>query len=333
MARMAPRASGDTRPLWKRMLIRRFKFLGIVAATLGIAFAVVYLFVPQWLVRGDMMRQAMAAHLDTHTIQAGDTTWSYYEGGGQGPTIVLLHGFAANKDVYLPIAKELTANFHVIIPDLPGWGDSSRVDGASYNIDAQAARLEPFFAALGLKGFMLVGHSMGGAIAGVYTAEHPGRVGSLVLVDALGLTFKENDFVREVRAGKNPFVFDDRAGFERGLKLVFDVPPPMPGRIEDAFIKDNQQNRAFIEKTFAELYKPDQAFALDSRLAKLKVPVLGLWCHDDKVIDISALDTLRNGLSAAPAISSTVLNGCNHMPMMEKPVEMAKVLTGFVLAH
>jgi abhydrolase domain-containing protein 6 len=63
------------------------------------------------------------------------------------------------------------------------------------------------------------------------------------------------------------------------------------------------------------------------------MPVLGLWCHDDKLVDISALDSLRNGLTAASAISTSTINGCNHMPMMEKPEQTAQILTGFALSH
>ncbi len=63
------------------------------------------------------------------------------------------------------------------------------------------------------------------------------------------------------------------------------------------------------------------------------MPVLGMWCHDDKIIDISALESLRNGLTHAPAISTSVLNGCNHMPQMEKPQEFSQVLTSFALQH
>jgi pimeloyl-ACP methyl ester carboxylesterase len=51
------------------------------------------------------------------------------------------------------------------------------------------------------------------------------------------------------------------------------------------------------------------------------------------MVDPSALDSLRDGLARAPAISSSLLNGCNHMPMMEKPEATAQVLTGFVLGR
>lgn len=314
------------------MLLRRLKFLAYLVALLVIVLGGSYLFAPQWLMRANFMRQAMAAHLEKHSVQAGDTRWVYYE-GGDGPTIVLLHGFAASKEVWLEIAQRLTPHFHLIIPDLPGWGESSRNAGASYNVDAQAARLQAFVQTLGLQGFVLVGHSLGGAVAGVYASENPEHVRELALVDAYGLKSRENAFAREALAGKNPFLFDDRAGFERATALAFDKPLDLPGRFVDVLIKRNQRDRAFIERNFNELREPSQYLALQNRLGQLGMPVLGLWCHDDRIVDLSALDSLRNSLSHASAISTSTLNGCNHMPMLEKPEETAQILTGFALSH
>jgi abhydrolase domain-containing protein 6 len=329
---MSTPAKANTRPLWQRLLIRRLKFLGIVAALLIVLLGGSYLFAPQWLLKANALREAMSAGLEKHSIQAGDTQWVYYE-GGQGPTIVLLHGFAANKEVWLKVAPMLTAHFHVIIPDLPGWGESSRIPGASYNIDNQAARLNDFVQTLHLQHSLLVGHSMGGAIAGVYAADHPQDVAELALIDSFGLKFKENDFAKEALAGKDPFVYDDRAGFVRATSLAFEHVPDIPGRFIDVFVQDNIRNRAFIENTFNELREPAQTTALQDRLDKITMPTLGMWCRDDKIIDISALDSLRNGLTHAPSISTSILNGCNHMPQMEKPNEFAQVLTSFVLQH
>ncbi|MCX7512648.1 alpha/beta fold hydrolase [Frateuria sp. STR12] len=321
-----------TRPLWQRMLIRRLKFFGVLVALVVVLLGGSYLFAPQWLLRAHVMRQAMTAHVEKHTVRAGDTTWSYYE-GGQGPTLVLLHGFAADKTLWLPLAEQLTPHFHLVIPDLPGWGESSREPGGNYGIQAQAARLQAFLDALNLQRVVLVGHSMGGAVAGVYAANHPRGVAALALLDAYGLKARENDFDRAVLAGKNPFVYDDRAGFEHALELAFLHPPEVPGRIEDVFVARNRQDRAFIERTLAKLRQPDDYLSLQHVLDRLTMPVLGVWCREDRMVDPSALDSLRDGLVQASTISSSLLSGCNHMPMMEKPEATAQVLTGFVLGR
>jgi pimeloyl-ACP methyl ester carboxylesterase len=332
MAKTPLPAPTPSRPLWQRLLIRRLKFLIVVALVLGVGAGGVYLFAPSLLLKADAARLAMSAHMEKKQVVAGDTTWSYYE-GGTGPTIVLLHGFAANKETWLEMAKGLTDHFHVVAPDLPGWGESSRNEGGDYGIPAQAARVQAFAAAAGLGHFMLVGHSMGGAIAGVYASAHPDQVASLVLMSSLGLTFKDNDFVRDVKAGKDPFIFRDRADLEALLARIFLTPPHIPGRVEDALLARNEKDRTFIERTFNRLREPAQAYALDPVIGGLSMPVLGVWCREDKIIDVSALDTLRGGLKSSPSIGATVMNGCNHMPMLEKPDETARILTGFALAH
>jgi pimeloyl-ACP methyl ester carboxylesterase len=322
----------STRPLWQRLLIRRLKFIGIIAALIIVVGGGCYLFAPQWLMQANVYRQMMAAQLEKKSVQAGDTNWVYYE-GGQGPTIVLLHGFAASKEVWLPVAPQLTAHFHVVIPDLPGWGESSRNAGASYNIDNQAERLNDFIQTLHLQHSLLVGHSMGGAIAGVYAAEHPQDVAELALIDSFGLKFKENEFAKAAMSGKNIFDYNDRAGFLRANAWAFEQVPHIPGRFIDVFVQENIKNRTFIDNTFNELRENSQVLSLQTRLDKLTMPVLGMWCHDDKIIDISALESLRTGLTHTPSISTSILNGCNHMPQMEKPQAFAQVLTNFMLAH
>ena len=321
-----------TRPLWQRLALRRLKFLGFVAGLLVVVLGGSYLVAPQWLMSADIKRLMMVAHVEKHSVQVGDTKWVYFE-GGQGPTLLMLHGFAASKEVWLKQMELLTPHFHVIAPDLPGWGESSRVEGASYNIDAQVSRLQGFVDALNLPKVVLIGHSMGGAIAGVFAAEHPEHVAELALLDSFGLKTNENEFSRQAMAGKNLFTFDNREQFAKATAWAFAKPLDIPGRFQDVLIQRNQENRAFINNTFNELRDPSQYLSLESRLDKLGMPVLGLWCHDDKIIDISALDSLRNGLKSAAAISTSTMTGCNHMPIMEKPDETARILTQFVLSH
>ncbi|MDQ0124221.1 pimeloyl-ACP methyl ester carboxylesterase [Pseudomonas lini] len=269
----------------------------------------------------------------TKSIQAGDSTWSYYEGKRNGPTLLLVHGFSSNKNVWRKIAKDLSARFHVIIPDLPGWGESTRIAGESYDIDAQATRLNAFMLALDLHDVILVGHSMGGAIVGVHAAEKPDRIARLVLISPLGLSFVENDYVRALNAGNNPFIYDDRAGVERASRLVYLDPPEMSDQQVERAIAINRAQRTFIESTRAQIRPPSQRLALDHRLTQLTMPVLGIGCREDKVVDISVLETLQNGLSSDHVKRAVTLEGCNHLPMIERSVATGQLLTDFATGN
>ncbi len=100
----------------------------------------------------------------------------------------MVHGFAANKDNWTRFAKFVTPVYHVVALDLPGFGDSSCLESASYSIADQAKRLNRFADEIGLKKFYIVGNSMGGHIAGRYTVMFPETVLTLGLFDASGVT-------------------------------------------------------------------------------------------------------------------------------------------------
>ena len=326
-----PSATVTATPLWQRMLWRRLKFFGWLIALLVVVLGGSYVFAPQWLVQAITARQALAAHVEKHAVAAGGTTWSYYA-GGEGPAIVLLHGVAADKTVWLDVAKRLTGHFRLFIPDLPGWGESSRSMGADYSIEAQAARLQAFVQAVGAHDFVLVGHGTGAAVAAVYAAEYPQDVRELALFDAYGLETVHSAFSNPA-ASRALFIYDDRAALARADALLYSRPPALQGRFADVRIGRNQADRTFIEDALRRLGEPAQQRVVQGRLSALNLPVLGLWCHDDSVIDRSALDSLRNGLTHASTISTSTINGCKHLPMLEKPEETAQILTGFTLSH
>lgn len=97
-----------------------------------------------------MAVESRAAGLDTHRVQVGQFRMAYYEGGPtKAPTIVMLHGFSADRDVWIRFAGHFTNRYHVLIPDLAGHGDTPFIDDADYSASAQADRLAIFLDDLG----------------------------------------------------------------------------------------------------------------------------------------------------------------------------------------
>jgi pimeloyl-ACP methyl ester carboxylesterase len=313
------------------MLLRRLKFLAWLLALLLVVGGGSYLLAPQWLVQADIARQALAAHVEKHSVRAGDVAWSYYE-GGEGPSIVLLHGLTLDKNVWLDVARRLTPHFHVLIPDLPGAGETAALHGGARSTLAQAAALDGFMQAAHVRSAVLVGHGTGGAVAAVYASDHPERVRELVLLDSYGLA-TTHSAVDSPAAAARVFVHDDRAALARADALLWMSPPSVPGRFADLRIERSRANRASIESALARLRGAAEQRVVQDRLPRLTMPVLGVWCHDDPVLDRSALEQLRNGLTQASTISTSVLNGCRHLPMLEQPEATAQILTAFALSH
>lgn len=310
---------------------RRLKILTALFGAIVLILIAVYFAAPQWVLRADDAWQAHRAQLDKQSIQVGDMRWTYYE-GGKGPPIVLLHGYMGDKETWLGVARGLTPNFRVIVPDLPGWGQSQRIANANYGYAAQVQRLDQFADALHLGGYALAGHSMGGAIAGLYAAKYPQRIAALILIDSSGVPFEDNAFTRELKSGRNPFDVTSRAEFETLEQHLFAKPPWIPGRIEDVFVDRAERDRAFADQVMREIAAPDQRNVLQPQLPQITAPTLTIWCRQDKLIGISAVDAIRAGLTHAPKIGVTEFNGCGHMSIMERPKEVADAITRFVLA-
>ncbi|HJE74129.1 MAG TPA: alpha/beta hydrolase, partial [Acinetobacter johnsonii] len=72
-----------------------------------------------------LLQERVSAGLKTKTLKVDDIVWSYNEGGAvDKPTILLIHGFAGNRDNWNRVAQFLTPYYHVVIPDLPTNGDT-----------------------------------------------------------------------------------------------------------------------------------------------------------------------------------------------------------------
>lgn len=288
----------------------------------------IYGFKPDWLLSAELSRQAFVAGAERREQAVGDHTWVWFE-RGLGPPLVLVHGFTGSKENWLPMVAELSRRHRVIVPDLPGWGESTRLDGADYGIASQAERLASFLDALEVRGVALIGHSMGGAVSGLVAARHGERLAMLGLMNSAGVGFKPNEFARRILAGELPFNVDDRAGWARLIEYLFVVEPFLPARLADVMIERNRANHEFHRRVMARL-RDDEALILEANLASIDLPTLVLWCDGDRVLDVSAVETLAHGLALAELVT---LNGCGHMPMMERPLDTAQVIDAFVDAH
>src|SRR5688572_1410279 len=170
---------------------------------------------PYAIISGDFTRQRIAAGLSSGSIEVDGHRWVYAysdEAPRDAPVIVMLHGFTGSKENWYPVARMLRGKYRLVIPDLPGWGESQRIDHADYGFLAQSARVARFIGAVSPgEGVVLLGHSMGGGIAALTAARHPRDVARVGLIDAAGVRFHDNQFGLDVLAGNNPFGVSDAA--------------------------------------------------------------------------------------------------------------------------
>jgi len=251
-------------------------------------------------------------------IKVDDHKIVYLE-GGKGPTILLLHGYTGNKDNWTMFAPYLTKNYHVVIPDIPGYGESSMIEAASYDLSSQMSRLHKFAQALELKKFHIVGNSMGGFFAGTYAVRYPDEVISIGLFDAAGVKSLEKSVaMKMMEKGENPLILKDSKDMPRLMELVFVKQPTLPYPIEKVMINTLLANRMFYEKERKELFS--DLYSLEKDLPKIKAQTLILWGKLDKIIDVSSVPVFEKGLKNSKTV---IIQDCGHVPMIEKPQETA----------
>ena len=108
----------------------------------------------------------------------------YLEWGTPGqPVILMLHGGGQQAHSWDFISLPLSEQYHILALDQRGHGDSDWAADGDYSIEAHQADLDGFIAALGLRDFHLIGHSMGGRNSYVWASRHPATLRSLVIVD------------------------------------------------------------------------------------------------------------------------------------------------------
>ena len=107
----------------------------------------------------------------------------HYSMTGHGPAVILLHGYAETSRMWMPIIPVLAARFTVIVPDLPGIGDSA-IPTQGLDMKTAAIRIHELARSLGVSKARVVGHDIGLMVAYAYAAQFPSETEKLVVMDA-----------------------------------------------------------------------------------------------------------------------------------------------------
>jgi abhydrolase domain-containing protein 6 len=319
---------------WHRPLRTAALVAAVLLALLVIAALLAIAMDPYRLVHAEYTRQRIAAGLSRATIEVAGHRWVYAysnDAPRDAPTIVMVHGFTGSKENWYLLAERLRGRYRLLIPDLPGWGESERKAGEDYGFVAQSDRLDAFVRAVSPdRPVVLLGHSMGGSIVALTAARHPRDVGSVGLFAAAGVRFRDNQFGIDVLAGKNPFGVEDEATLHRYLDILFHdeaAKPVIPWPASVGFIAHRRKDAAFEQSVLDRIGRGPERFLPGDEAANIHQPALLLWCRQDAVIDPSAM-----ALYAArmPQAAQVMLDGCGHMSIMERPDAVADAVKALI---
>lgn len=267
--------------------------------------------------------------MQTRYQKSGGFIWPYLE-GGSGYPVVLLHGFGADKDRFGSLVPFLRRSFHVIIPDIPGFGDHALNWSASYTIDSQVERLDGFLRAIGLVRFHLMGLSMGGYLAGLYATRYPQRVGSLALMDSAGFSTPVPSDAQRLfeQGGRNIFLYTNELEMQEMMDFLFHQPLKLPAEILRYWSRQGLARRQWREKLFTDLLNGG-IHGLDSRAGDIKAPTLVIWGADDRICHVSAVDRI---LLMVKDCRAFIIHSCGHIPMIEYPLLFQKLYIEFLVS-
>ena len=240
---------------------------------------------------------------------------------GEGPPVVLLHGFGADLNNWMFNQPALAETHRVIALDLPGHGGSAKQVGAG-DVAGLAATVAGALGALEARPAHLVGHSLGGAVALLIALDRAPLVRSLTLLAPAGLGREINGaFIAGYLSAKR------RKQLTPVLQLLVADPSLISRDMVDDVLKFKRLDgvEAALERLAGALFADGrQTLVLAERLGELTVPAQVIWGRDDKIVPAS------HGAGLPEAIASHLLDDAGHMPHMEKAAEVNELIARYI---
>jgi len=264
--------------------------------------------------------------LEQTLVDIGEMKISLYQNEpADRPTIVMLHGFSADKDVFIRFAHYFAEDFNIVIPDMAGHGDTGFEESWDYGMPAQASRLAKIIEQLNIEKVHVIGNSMGGFISAYFAKMYPQKTLSVALVDPAGVSSPEaSDMNKMLAQGHNPFLIHNRQEFDKFYAMTMEKPPYVPGFVLQTISEKYQQRRDQLEQIFGDILETE---LLDSSLSEIHAPALLLWGEEDRLIHVSSVKVWKAGIKD---IQVKTWPGIGHMPMLEIPQESAEVYRQFL---
>ncbi|KAA2240528.1 alpha/beta hydrolase [Chitinophaga agrisoli] len=247
-----------------------------------------------------------------------------YQVTGEGVPLVLIHGFPENSTVWARQQSNLREHYCVIIPDLPGSGNSPLTYPLS--IDSMADFVHAILLAEGIDKAVIAGHSMGGYVALAFAEKYPDQVLGLGLVHSTAAA----DTEEKKEARRKSIKLMEQYGSEAFIRqTVPNMFSPVTKTKQPALIEELVQMgmlcrvEALIAYYEAMIHRPDRKAVLQ----KANTPVLFVMGKDDNAVP---MDSVLPQVTLPTRSSIHILENTGHMGMWEKAEVITLVLRQFV---
>ena len=258
-------------------------------------------------------------------------------GSDKKETLVLIHGFGDRKESFYFIAEFLKERLNLVIPDLPGFGNSGMDPNLVYGLDNYIDWLDRFIEQTGLDTFHLAGCSMGGAIAAKFAAQFPSRVKTLSLVGSAGFYLPgKHSIYDEVLGGANIFHIRSPGDFETLQARIFRKSPPLPTCVKEYMILKAMGDRKWLAKIFDELVDMDsiksgkislEQASLNHLCKDITMPVMLFWGRHDSLLPCETAPFVEE---LFPRAGVHIYEEYGHVPHLEGPRQLAGDMLDFI---
>jgi pimeloyl-ACP methyl ester carboxylesterase len=262
-----------------------------------------------------------------------------YRQVGQGPTLLLLHGYPLHGMTFRNLIPWLARHFTCIVPDLPGLGETVWTSETDFSFAGQAKTLKQFVDRLGVSAYAILAHDTGGTIARRLTTIDAHRVRKLVLIGT------------EIPGHRPPWIafFQKTAHPKRTMtfKILMRLRwfrhsgAAFGGCFHDSSLIDGVFHRLFIEP----LVRSEERIrgqihylrGIDWRMvdgmraehAAITIPTLLIWGEQDPVFPIEAARAMAEQLPNCKGLA--IIPGAKLFVHEERPEEVAKAALAFLL--
>jgi pimeloyl-ACP methyl ester carboxylesterase len=260
---------------------------------------------------------------------------NYYE-AGQGPPVILLHGFGASAYSWRFLGPALAKDHRVFTLDLKGYGLSDKPEDGKYAISDQADLVAAFIRTRDLHDLVVMGHSMGGGVTLMtyfkVAEDNPGRIKRLVLIDSAGYPQKMPWFIRFARIpvinSVGTRLLSPRFATSLVLrKCYYNKDKITEEQIDTyAYYGSLPGAREAVVAT-AQQIVPDDIEAVTARYKTISVPVLIVWGAEDEVVPVSVGKNFKRDI---PDSELVILPKCGHIPPEEEALATRQAIMDFL---
>lgn len=251
----------------------------------------------------------------------------HYLEHGTGPAVVFVHGsgpgVSAFSNFYANYKTIAAAGYRALLPDMLGFGWSSKPGGIDYTLDLFTSTLGAFLDKLDVRRCVLVGNSLGGAIAIGYALKQPERVSKLVLMGPGGIESRETYFkMPGIQRMVSEFVGQgfDRASLRRLLEILAYDPKFVTDELVDMRLNVLKTQP---KEVLSRMIIPDQS----GELGRLNCRLLGFWGIEDQFCPPSGHEKILRAVADSRFI---MYSRCGHWAMIERSEDFNRNVIDFL---